>query len=199
MLQRIAGGMADRITRRGVIEEEDTEICAFGLECLLADLLQGMILLILSALLGMIPLTASVVVCFSLVKREAGGWHMNTHLGCILTMTGSAVGLALVCRALPESLRLWGTLLCAAAGNLLVFRLAPAAHPNNPQTQTELKHHRLWARLTAFLIGAAAAIWALAFPVYQLLPLGGSAGLLAAAVTLAIPVEGRGANEGKGV
>lgn len=186
VIHEIAKRIVHICIRHSGYPAEKTEIYAYGLECGMADLLQYLILGAIAVVFRCPVRLLLFCVCFTGLKRNAGGYHARTHFACITQFTACATLSALIA-PIPEPWAARGLVLgCAAALFLLVWRNAPIAHPNHPKSESA---HRRSRRVSI----AVAAVEALLLPILSLLrpeaALAGALGGLCAAATLVIPNE----------
>ena len=113
-------------------DDEEIEIHKYGLEITLIDWISNLLLMVVSALIGDILYAVVHIVFFSPIRIYGGGYHTNTHLGCMLLTLVNFLAI----RALAWFIQyppLVMLLLPLLLTNVAVVLLAPVPHPNNPQ------------------------------------------------------------------
>ena len=126
MNKYLGGGIARHLGRTAGLEAADTEVVAYGLEYLLSAVLGFAITLAAAFLLGLLPETAAVLLCWWLVRRFAGGGHCSTLWRCAAGSCLAALAVALLSRWAASVLPLHCWTGCAAAWTLwATWRWAP--------------------------------------------------------------------------
>lgn len=96
MKRYLGEGIARHLGRATGLNAEDTEVVAYGLEYLLSAVLGVSITLLTAFLLGLLPETATVLACWILVRRLAGGAHCSTLWRCTAGSCLSAIAAVLI-------------------------------------------------------------------------------------------------------
>ena len=73
------------------IDDERAEVINFGLQILIGEIPKIFIMLFLAYILGVFKLTLLTFLILLPYKGASGGFHLKTHIGCIVSTT--AVGL----------------------------------------------------------------------------------------------------------
>ena len=76
------------------IDDERAEVINYGLHLLIGELPKNFIILGLAYLLGVFKLTLITVLVLLPYRACSGGFHLKTHIGCILCTTASYCGIA---------------------------------------------------------------------------------------------------------
>lgn len=103
----------------------------YGVELFLDSLLKIVLLVCIGVLLGKGRETVIVVGCFCLLRKEAGGIHMKTGIGCFLSMflmtTISIVGAEFI-----TNISAFSSMVVCLIALIVTFYYAPYSTPNNP-------------------------------------------------------------------
>lgn len=136
-------GLSKRLSRSlvelGVTAEDDEEVVAYGLFCMMSGFTQVAILLVLSLTFHTLTLTCAFVLFFALIKRTAGGWHAKTHLGCLSGFTAMTISASFMAEVVPVFLLRPLTAVLVTAELLIIWLRGPVAHPNSPKSPAKLK------------------------------------------------------------
>ena len=171
-LSKLAEKIAFFLLRKQVIEQEQTEICAYGMEVLIASLINGVLVLAAAVLLRVFWQTVLLLVPFMLIRSSAGGYHAKTHTGCmaavlIVYIAGVCAVKAIPAAALPS---VTGAALLFSTAVLL--SIGAVGHENRPVTDGELARFKKRARLLAVLLStiglAGFWLWPELFSFYTL-------------------------------
>ncbi|WP_418666899.1 accessory gene regulator ArgB-like protein [Allofournierella sp.] len=180
-MHALANGITSFFIERGLLDEEHRPWYVYALESKLGQSATVLFTLAAGWLLGRPLQPLLVLLAAMFLRQRAGGWHAPTAWLCQILSVGLAVLGSLAaawCAAHQPWLWLGGLL---AASGLAVWLLAPAEHPNLPQTPAELAANRQLARRRlAFAMIAAALLQAL-FP-FRPYSLCAAAGIFLAAV-----------------
>lgn len=185
MLERAAWTLTNYIVDRQIVVAEDSEVYAFGFECIIADIIQIAVLALVALIFRKPIETALYATGFSLVKQRIGGWHANSHFSCIATFTASTVLTFLGARYLSG----WPVFVLTAVAVLLIVKLAPVIHYNNPKTPEQIVVARKQS-LLATAIAVPVILLLYVFPITRALSFYGAHGYFIAAITLLIPIRG---------
>lgn len=133
----IANKIADWCIKRNKVTDVQEMAIRYGIELYLDSLLKIIALILLGLLFGKGIETIISISCFCLLRREAGGIHMQTSIGCFLSMclitVTSVTGAGLI-SAIPLGI----TLLFMGLSIVAVWLYAPYTTHNNPITDEEI-------------------------------------------------------------
>lgn len=196
MIEKLADRVSEYMVSKGVCEVQDREILAYGFWSIFSDLLQILILVIIALLSRAIPHMAAYALSYGALRRNTGGVHASTHLGCILTYTAASLIAVIIGRLLPLMYSRPLAVIIMAFAVAAVFLFAPVSHPNFPRKPEALKRFKRRGRAVV-LAECAAVILSVILAPDRLMPVVFCAGLGGglAAFTL-LPFFHK--NEGKG-
>lgn len=182
-LHCMAEKMAFFLVRKEIVKEDKAEICGYGLEILFATVINGILVAAASLLLGVFWQSVLMLVPFMLIRANAGGFHAETHKGCMLGFMTIYLACVLLAKHLPPdaagSIGLAGLLAAAA----IILAVGPLPHKNRPVSARELAAYQVKARLLAcglLVTGLAGVYFAPAWFLYFSLGLDIAAGSLLA-------------------
>jgi accessory gene regulator B len=87
MLGKKAEQLCGVLARRGIIEEEDIAVYAYGFELMLSTAVNIVLVIIVSILFSRPLSWLFFLLPFIPLRLTAGGYHAKTHLGCCVTFT----------------------------------------------------------------------------------------------------------------
>lgn len=87
MISRLAKNIAHFFTLHNITEESKEVIYAYGMELLLSDVLNTFIVLLIALISHTLPAVIIFTAVFMGLRQFAGGYHANSHLSCMLTLT----------------------------------------------------------------------------------------------------------------
>ena len=152
--------LASKITawckRQGEMSESQVVAVTYGIELFFDTVLKLIGLILLGIVFGRLPEVLLSIACFSSLRSFAGGVHMETSLGCFLSMVfvcfASCLG-AEVITGVPAVLQLVISLL----NIVLNVLFAPFFTQNNPiEDKKILKRKRAGAVALSLILMAAA-------------------------------------------
>ena len=86
MISKLAKGTACFFVDNKIIEVEDSEVYAYGIELLLSTIFNLIIAIIIALISNeFIPCVINLT-AFVTIRMYAGGYHADTHWGCMLTL-----------------------------------------------------------------------------------------------------------------
>lgn len=106
-------------------------------------------ILIIAMLTNTLWVTACYIGTFCLLRSVAGGYHASTHRQCYLLSVGAYLLFLLVRFYLPTQYVSVICCLLAAFSIVILLKLAPLEHPNNPFTPQS--YRRFYKRMLLFL------------------------------------------------
>ena len=80
------------------IDDERAEVIVYGLQLIFGEVPKIAITFIIAYLLGVLKLTLLAVVALMPYRVCSGGFHLKTHIGCILSTTLYYCGVALLAK-----------------------------------------------------------------------------------------------------
>jgi len=109
MKKYMGEGIARHLGQARGLNMEDTEVVAYGLEYLLSAVTGIILTLAAGFLLGLLPETGSVLICWWLIRRFAGGAHCSTLWRCAVGSCLAVLAVVLLSRGATAfvPLHLW--------------------------------------------------------------------------------------------
>ena len=96
MLDKICAYLTKKIREDNPeIDDERAEIIMYGLQNIIGELPKGILILVIAYFLGIFNITLIAILVIAPYRCVSGGFHMKTHIGCIIytlsLYSGSAV------------------------------------------------------------------------------------------------------------
>lgn len=132
MITRLAKSTACFFVENKIIEAEDEPVYSYGMELLLSTAFNFILALAISLL------TKSFVPCFInlaaflTIRVNAGGYHADTHLGCVMTLAVVLLIFIAVVKNAPISLMMLCSPIMMILSDIIIVSLSPVEHPNKP-------------------------------------------------------------------
>lgn len=142
MVHQIANIYSNRLCKCGVIDKKQIPIYAYGLELLLASVLNTVSILVISVVCFQFASGFFFLLAFIPLRSTAGGYHAKSHMSCNL-----------ICLAAFSSLQVLGTIIkvtflsgfyivVAIFVLITVYLLSPCEAINKPLTGSRKKLNR---------------------------------------------------------
>lgn len=132
MFSRLSRRLAYFFVEKNIIKSKDIEIYAYGYEIMLSETVNWIITAIIALFTGKIIETFAYMLSFMRLRGALGGYHANSHIGCIVISAIVYISclylIILTPMSMYEMLIIAGLILHIG----LVLAIAPVAHPNKP-------------------------------------------------------------------
>ncbi len=146
MIRKLTHQLTDIIIASGSGKEESRDVYVYGLDIILSTILNLVCVCIFSLIVGRFVFAIIYMIFFVGLRTVAGGYHANTHLGCLLVML-AAFGLSLLLLyVVPTMYYLWISFVMIVLSASLIFTLAPVDHPNKPLDKEDKKRLKALSR-----------------------------------------------------
>ena len=142
------------------IDDERAEIINYGLQLLVGEIPKMLITIGIAYLLGILKLTVIMVILILPFRAFSGGFHLHTHIGCILSTTLFYCGIAKISNYIYlHSLEKVIFVLCVWIFGIIIISLyAPADTENVPiLRKKERKQKKILSYIT-FTLGLILAL-----------------------------------------
>lgn len=142
------------------IDDERAEIINYGLQLLVGEIPKMLITIGIAYLLGILKLTIIMVILILPYRAFSGGFHLHTHIGCILSTTLFYCGIAKISNYIYlHSLEKVIFVLCVWIFGIIIISLyAPADTENVPILR---KKERKQKKILSYIIFTLGLILAL--------------------------------------
>ncbi len=142
MLGKKAEQLCGVLARRGIIEEEDIAVYAYGFELMLSTAINIVLVIVVSILFSRPLSWLFFLLPFIPLRLTAGGYHAKTHLGCCVTFTvGYAALLAAGVLTAPYVTPVY-LIAVSAVSFMLSLLLSPVPSSNKPLEPEEKRLNR---------------------------------------------------------
>jgi accessory gene regulator B len=132
MISKLAKGMACFFVDNKIIEAEDSEVYAYGIELLLSTIFNLVVAIIIALISNEIIPCFINLTAFVTIRIYAGGYHADTHLGCMLTLVCVLSVFILSIKTISITTMSMLSPILWILSAIILFRFAPVEHPNKP-------------------------------------------------------------------
>ena len=88
-MERISKKLTNWMIAKEVITRDDEEVYEYGVFQVLSNMLDTVSILVLAVIFQKVLVVCCYIVCFSLLRKYAGGYHAKSVKGCYLMTVGS--------------------------------------------------------------------------------------------------------------
>ncbi|MGL5716597.1 MAG: accessory gene regulator ArgB-like protein [Paraclostridium sp.] len=152
MIKSISNRITSFLVCNKSIENEDSEVCSYGLEILISSLINLVVVLILGVIFRKFIQTVVFVICYCSIRQYSGGYHANTHIKCIFTFLCMYLVTVFVSGEIDSVYLKSIVVLIGALNWLNIYLLVPVEHINNPLSDFEKDKNKKNARIISTLI-----------------------------------------------
>lgn len=132
MISKLAKSTACFFVNNKIIEAEDSEVYAYGIELLLSTIINLAVAIIIALSANeFIPCFINLT-AFVTIRMYAGGYHADTHWGCTFTLSCILVIFILIIKKVSLiSMRISAPIMWFLSALILLI-FVPVEHPNKP-------------------------------------------------------------------
>ena len=147
--------IADRLLKKmiqyNIIDKEDAEIYRFGLEGLTLKLFHYSTYLLIAFFLGEVSQFIMFFMAFLLLRKNAGGYHAKTKVGCYLLSCMTIMGAILIGKYVQEinltELLMGIGIISLVIADIVIGCLAPLGNRNRILNDREIKYYKKKTRI----------------------------------------------------
>ncbi|MCM0647730.1 accessory gene regulator B family protein [Clostridium swellfunianum] len=152
VLTNIAEDITIVLLRNKIIDMDDRDIYIYGLQVILSTLIVTGSLLTLGIIFHEIPLTLGFMLTFISLRTYTGGYHANKFNSCFTISMTIYLGQLLLSYIVPNDLKITVGISCVIISSLIIYKLSPIEHKNNPLSQNEKTKYRKISRIIIAII-----------------------------------------------
>ena len=143
------------------IDDERAEAITYGLQIMVGEVPKTFIILALSYFLGVFELTLLAFVLLLPYRGFSGGFHLHTHIGCILASTAMYSGVALLSKyvVFDEITKYIVIVIVWLFGMIMIKLYAPADTADVPILQKKVRRKKQILSFISFSVGLGVAIF----------------------------------------
>lgn len=142
------------------IDDEKAEIISYGLQLLIGEIPKMIITLVISYMLGVLELTLFMVLVTVPYRAFSGGFHLHTHIGCIISTTLYYCSIPKISNYfyLNSQTKLIFVLCALIFGTIIIIKYAPADTENAPILRKKERKQKKTLAFITYILGLIAAI-----------------------------------------
>lgn len=161
MVDKITEFLTNKIRKEmPEIDDERAEVINYGLQILVGEVPKTFIMLAIAYLLGVFKLTLITFLILMPYRTFSGGFHLKTHIGCIVTTCLFYCGTALLAKyiAFNEISKYIITIALGIFGIIMIKLYAPADTENVPILSKNVRKQKQVLSYITFIVGLAVAL-----------------------------------------
>lgn len=162
MIDKICLFLTNKIQKKmPEIDDERTQVINYGLQILIGEIPKIFIVLLISWILGIFKLTLITFILIMPYRSTSGGFHLHTHIGCIVATTLTYCGTAFVSQyiVLNDIVKYILILLIWIFSMAMIKLYAPADTEEVPILETKVRRKKQLASYIIATISLIAAIF----------------------------------------
>ena len=132
MVSKLAKNIAHFFVVQKIVEKPKEAIYAYGMELLLSDVLNTLIVLLIALISHTLPAVIIFSAIFMGLRKFVGGYHANSHLSCMFTLVVVMLIFSYGICNVSEKYAWVVSIGFVVISIPVVFNLAPVPHPNKP-------------------------------------------------------------------
>ena len=161
MVDKITEFLTNKIRKEmPEIDDERAEVINYGLQILVGEVPKTFIMLAVAYLLGVLKLTLITFLILMPYRTFSGGFHLKTHIGCIVTTCLFYCGTALLAKyvAFNEISKYIIAIALGIFGIIMIRLYAPADTENVPILSKKVRKQKQVLSYITFIVGLVIAL-----------------------------------------
>lgn len=162
MIEKVCTFLTNKIRKEVPdIDDERAEAINYGLQIIVGEVPKTFIMLAIAYILGVFELSVINFVVMFIYRGASGGFHLHTHLGCIVATCVQYCGVALLSKYIVLS-ELVKYILIGATwifGMIMIKLYAPADTEDVPILETKVRRKKQILSYISLTIGLLAAVF----------------------------------------
>ncbi len=152
MIDKLCSFLTNKIRKEmPEIDDERAEVIMYGLQLIIGEIPKIFITLAISYILGVFKLTLITLLILMPYRTFSGGFHLKTHIGCIVSTTVYYCGVALLGKyiILEQTIKYILAIVIWIFGMIMIKLYAPADTENVPiLRKSERKQKKILSYIT---------------------------------------------------
>lgn len=156
MIDKITDVLTNKIKKEmSDVDEERAEVIKFGLQILLGEIPKFFIMIGIAYLLGVFKLSIITFLILLPYRGMSGGFHLKTHIGCIVSTCTFYCGVALLSKYIElDSVMKYTLLICTMLFGIFMIKLyAPADTEDVPILSKKIRKQKQILSYIFLIIG----------------------------------------------
>ena len=166
MIDKICSLLTKKIREKmPEVDDERAEVINYGLQIIFGEIPKICITLLIALILGIFKLTLLAFILIMPYRSTSGGFHLHTHLGCILATTLTYCGTAFLSKYLiiDDTIRYILILFVWIFSMIMIKLYVPADTEDVPILETKIRKKK---QIASYIIVTITTIISVIYPNY---------------------------------
>jgi len=152
MTALLARKLTEFFIQSQVIKETDRETYEYCFQVFLMNVANFGTLILLGAALGRVVETILFIIGFSIIRKQAGGYHASTPFRCYLLSLANYIVFIILLMLMPSAWTKLMSIVDISLACIIIWRFAPVADKNKPFCIGEYERYKRNSRLIISLL-----------------------------------------------
>ena len=161
MIDKITEFLTNKIRKEmPEVDDERAEVINYGLQILIGEVPKIFIMLLVAYALGLLKLSLITFLIIMPYRMFSGGFHLHTHIGCIISTTTFYCGVAFLSKSIIlNDIAKYVLIACAAIFGIIMIKLyAPADTEEVPILSQKIRRQKQILSYVCLIAGLAIAV-----------------------------------------
>ena len=159
MISKLAKSIAHFFVVQNITEESKEVIYAYGMELLISDVLNTIIVLLIALFSHTLPAVVVFIAVFMGLRQFVGGFHANSHLSCMFTLVMVMMVFSYgICNVSGHITPIFSISFIMIALPIILC-IAPVPHPNKPMSEEKSVKLRKRSCILAVTLSTARSLF----------------------------------------
>lgn len=161
MIDKITQSLTKKIRKEMPdVDDERAEVINYGLQILLGEVPKFFIMLFIAYILGVFKLSLLTFLILAPYRGSSGGFHLKTHIGCIISTTAFYCGTAFLSKniVLDDIAKYILAIAVGVFGIIMIKLYAPADTEEVPIISKKIRKQKQILSYIFFVIGLVIAV-----------------------------------------
>lgn len=161
MIDKITEFLTNKIRKEmPEVDDERAEVINYGLQILIGEVPKIFIMLLIAYALGLLKLSLITFLIIMPYRMFSGGFHLHTHIGCIISTTTFYCGVAFLSKIIIlNDIAKYVLIACVAIFGIIMIKLyAPADTEDVPILSQKIRKQKQIMSYVCLVAGLAIAV-----------------------------------------
>ena len=161
MIDKITEFLTNKIRKEmPEVDDERAEVINYGLQILIGEVPKIFIMLLIAYALGLLKLSLITFLIIMPYRMFSGGFHLHTHIGCIISTTTFYCGVAFLSKiTILNDIAKYVLIACVAIFGIIMIKLyAPADTEDVPILSQKIRKQKQIMSYVCLIAGLAIAV-----------------------------------------
>ncbi|EWM53132.1 accessory gene regulator ArgB-like protein [Ruminococcus flavefaciens] len=142
MISKLSKKTAVFFSKYNIISSEDIDAYAYGFELLISTAVNFAAAIFIAIITGEFLSSALCLAAFLSLRVNAGGYHAETHIGCVAILVTILLLFTAAVKFLPDRIKALSVPFILIFSAAVIILFAPVQHPNHPLSENSSKRLR---------------------------------------------------------